>query len=160
MERHSAKIADNGEKMGLLKINSPKLGPIEYKEDDLITLSSPLLGFPELNDFLLISNDASYPFLWFQSVEDIDTCFILIEANTFFKDYKPVINKRESKVLAIEDMKDVKIFSIVVVPEDPKKSTANLRAPLVVNFEKKLAKQIILDDDNWQIKTPLFSEEG
>ena len=41
MERHSAKIADNGEKMGLLKINSPKLGPIEYKEDDLITLSSP-----------------------------------------------------------------------------------------------------------------------
>ena len=117
-------------------------------------------NYTELNDFLLISNDASYPFLWFQSVEDIDTCFILIEANTFFKDYKPVINKRESKVLAIEDMKDVKIFSIVVVPEDPKKSTANLRAPLVVNFEKKLAKQIILDDDNWQIKTPLFSEEG
>ncbi len=158
MDKVSAQIADKEEKMGSLKINSPKLGPIEYMEDDLITLSSPLLGFPELNDFLLISNDASYPFLWFQSVEDVNTCFILIEANTFFKDYNPEINKRESKVLAISDMKEVKIFCIVVVPEDPKKSTANLRAPLVVNFEKKLAKQIILDDDKWQIKTPLFGE--
>lgn len=156
MDMNLAATADNEDKMGLLKINSPKLGPIEYSEDDLITLSAPLLGFPELNDFLLISNDASYPFLWFQSVEDVNTCFILIEANTFFKDYKPVINKRESKVLAISDMKEVKIFCIVVVPEDPKKSTANLRAPLVINFEKKLAKQIILDDDTWKIKTPLF----
>lgn len=148
--------ADKEEKMGGLKINSPKLGPIEYKEDDLITLSSPLLGFPDLNDFLLISNDTSYPFLWFQSTEDPDTCFILVEACSFFKDYKPIINKREAKVLAIGDMKEVKIFCIVVVPEDPKKSTANLRAPLVINFEKKLAKQIILDDDTWKIKTPLF----
>ncbi len=156
MDTNSAAAAGKEEKMGLLKINSPKLGPIEYKEDDLITLSSPLLGFPELNDFLLISNDTSYPFLWFQSVEDPNTCFILVEAGTFFKDYKPVINKRESKVLAISDMKEVKIFCIVVVPENPKMSTANLRAPLVINFEKKLAKQIILDDDTWKIKTPLF----
>ena len=53
----------------------------------------------------------------------------------------------------------MKIFSIVVVPTDPKLSTENLRAPLVVNFEKKLAKQIILDDDTLKIKTPLFESE-
>ncbi len=140
----------------IMKINSSKLGEIEYKDDDLITLSSPLLGFPDLHDFLLISDDNSYPFLWFQSVEDEDICFILIETNTFFKDYNPNIPKRELKVLAIGNEEEKKIFSIVVVPTDPKLSTANLRAPLVVNFEKKLAKQIILDDDAYEIKTPLF----
>ena len=36
----------------IMKINSSKLGEIEYKEDDIITLSAPLLGFPELQDFL------------------------------------------------------------------------------------------------------------
>lgn len=142
-----------------MKINSSKLGEIEYKEDDVITLSAPLLGFPDLQDFLLISDDNSYPFLWFQSVEDTDICFILIETNTFFKDYNPSIPKRELKVLAVSDEKEMKIFSIVVVPTDPKLSTANLRAPLVVNFEKKLAKQIILDDDTLKIKTPLFESE-
>lgn len=142
-----------------MKINSAKLGEIEYSEDDVITLSSPLLGFPDLQDFLIISDDNSYPFLWFQSVENKDICFILIETNTFFKDYHPVIPKRELKLLAINDMKEMKLFSIVVVPADPKLSTANLRAPLVVNFESKLAKQIILDDDAYKIKTPLFESE-
>ncbi len=63
------------------------------------------------------------------------------------------------KVIAISDKKEMKLFSIVVVPTDPKLSTANLRAPLVVNFEKKLAKQIILDDDAYKIKTPLFESD-
>lgn len=142
-----------------MKLNSAKLGELEYTEDDIITLSSPLLGFPELQDFLLISDDNSYPFLWFQSVEDKDICFILIETNIFFKDYKPDIPKRELKVLAISDKNDMKIFSIVVVPTDPKLSTANLRAPLVVNFDKKLAKQIILDNEEYRIKMPLFESE-
>ena len=142
-----------------MKINSAKLGEIEYSEDDVITLSSPLLGFPDLQDFLIISDDNSYPFLWFQSVEDADICFILIETNTFFKDYNPDIPKRELKVIAISDKKEMKLFSIVVVPTDPKLSTANLRAPLVVNFEKILAKQIILDDDAYKIKMPLFESE-
>ena len=142
-----------------MKINSAKLGEIEYLEDDNITLSSPLLGFPDLQDFLIISDDNSYPFLWFQSVEDTDICFILIETNTFFNYYNTDIPKRELKVIAISDKKEMKLFSIVVVPTDPKLSTANLRAPLVVNFEKKLAKQIILDDDAYKIKTPLFESD-
>ena len=142
-----------------MKINSAKLGEIEYSEDDVITLSSPLLGFPDLQDFLIISDDNSYPFFFFYSVEDADICFILIETNTFFKDYNPDIPKRELKVIAISDKKEMKLFSIVVVPTDPKLSTANLRAPLVVNFEKKLAKQIILDDDAYKIKMPLFESE-
>jgi flagellar assembly factor FliW len=43
-----------------------------------------------------------------------------------------------------------------VVKDDPQKATINLKAPLVINSKKKLAKQIILDDDNYQVKTPLF----
>ncbi|MCD8492356.1 MAG: flagellar assembly protein FliW [Geovibrio sp.] len=31
----------------------------------------------------------------------------------------------------------------------------NLRAPVLLNTEKKLAKQVILEDDRWMIKAPL-----
>lgn len=146
------------ENMNVLKIDSPKLGAVEYAEEDIITLSSPILGFPDLSDFLLISNDKTYPFLWFQSVEEPSVCFILIEPDIFFPDYKPSVQKRELKVLGFSDQsEDPKLFGIVVVPDDPKMATVNLRAPLVVNFERKLAKQVILDDDALSIKTPLFN---
>ncbi len=143
--------------MSILKINSAKLGEIEYSENDVVTLCSPLLGFNELNEFLLISNESSYPFIWFQSVENNDICFILVEATKFFTDYEPTIPKREMKVLSIEDIENMKIFSIVVIPEDPTKSTANLRAPLIINLDKKIAKQIILDNDVFPIKRSLFA---
>jgi flagellar assembly factor FliW len=147
------------EKMETKKIVSGKLGEIEYTDNDVITLSAPILGFPDLNDFVLISNDKSYPFLWFQSVQDSDICFILVEPEIFFPNYKPSLNKREFKILNVKEDKEIKLFGIVVVPDQPKNATVNLRAPLAVNMEKKLAKQVILEDDNWQIKTKLFDEK-
>ena len=138
-------------------IVSSKLGEISYTEADIITLSSPILGFPDLNDFLLISNEKSYPFLWFQSVQDKHICFILVEPELFVPDYKPKLNKRELKILGAEEESAIKLFCIVVVPDQPKNATMNMRAPLVVNVEKKLAKQVILEDDKFQIKTPLFN---
>ena len=137
-----------------ITIHSPKLGEVKYKEDDLITLTTPLLGFAELSDYLIISNSDYFPFLWLQSVEDPSVCFILIEPNPFFEGYAPNINKRELKVLG--NITELKIFCIVVIPEDPQMATANLRAPLVVNFERKIAKQIVLDDDKYNIRSRLF----
>jgi len=147
------------EKMETRKIVSGKLGEIEFVETDIITLSAPILGFPDLNDFILISNDKSYPFLWFQSVQDPNICFILVEPDIFYPDYKPDLNKREAKILGAEENADIKLFGIVVVPDQPKNATVNLRAPLALNMGKKLAKQVILEDDKWQIKTPLFKNQ-
>jgi len=147
------------ETMETRKIVSGKLGEIEFAETDIITLSAPILGFPDLNDFILISNDKSYPFLWFQSVQDANICFILVEPDIFFPDYKPTLNKREAKILGAEGEKDIKLFGIVVVPDQPKNATVNLRAPLALNMERKLAKQVILEDDKWQIKSPLFPKQ-
>jgi flagellar assembly factor FliW len=141
-----------------ITIHSPKLGSITYKEDDLITLSTPLLGFGELSDYLIIANSDYFPFLWLQSVEDPSVCFILIEPEPFFEDYAPNVNKRELKVLGVGELKDLKIFCIVVIPDNPQKATANLRAPFAVNFERKIAKQIVLDDDKWSIRAPLFPQ--
>ncbi|PLX71397.1 MAG: flagellar assembly protein FliW [Denitrovibrio sp.] len=141
------------------KIVSGKLGEIEFSEADVITLSAPILGFPDLNDFILISNDKSYPFLWFQSVQDANICFILVEPDIFYPDYKPDLNKREAKILGAEENSEIKLFGIVVVPDQPKNATVNLRAPLALNMGKKLAKQVILDDDKWQIKEPLFKNQ-
>lgn len=141
------------------KIVSGKLGEIEFAETDIITLSAPILGFPDLNDFILISNEKSYPFLWFQSVQDPNICFILVEPDIFYPEFKPELNKREAKILGAEENAELKLFGIVVVPDQPKNATVNLRAPIVLNMEKKLAKQVILEDDKWQIKSPLFKNQ-
>ena len=142
-----------------MKINSSKLGvEIEYKEDDLITFISPIPGFPDLNDFLLLSDSNYEPYLLLQSVEDPNICFILVDTLSFFPTYDPNISRRDLKMLAVNDKKEIKLLSIVVIRTGESIPTTNLRAPLIVNFDKKLAKQVILEDDTYEIKTPLFSK--
>ncbi|KAA0258759.1 flagellar assembly protein FliW [Deferribacter autotrophicus] len=139
-------------------LESKKVGKIVYKEEDLITMASPFLGFPDLHDFLLLEDDNCVPFLWFHSVEDPNVAFVVLPIKSFFKDYDPKISKRELKILQANSFDEITLFGIVVVPENPKEATINLRAPLVINLNRKIAKQIILDDERWQIKTPLFTE--
>jgi flagellar assembly factor FliW len=137
---------------------SLKYGKLEFTEKDLFYMTSPLLGFPHLSDFLLISSEEHLPFYIFHSAEDPTVSFIVVDIKTFFPDYTPEIHKRDLKVLQAKTKEDLSLFGIVVVPSNPKDATVNLKAPLAINSQKKLAKQLILEDDRFQIKTPLFKE--
>jgi flagellar assembly factor FliW len=50
------------------------------------------------------------------------------------------------------------VYSIVVVPEDIRKMTANLMAPVVINNRLKLGKQIVLDNNIYKTKHYIFEE--
>lgn len=152
------KFLKKEENMEKKVLNSPKLGRFEYTEDDLVTMVSPILGFNELTDFLFISSEEFYPFSYFQSVQDENITFVLADIKAFFPDYSPKFSKREYKVLQIERDQDMALFGLVVVRDDPQNATINLKAPIVINTNKKLAKQIILEEDIYKVKTPLFNK--
>ncbi|MCX8083865.1 MAG: flagellar assembly protein FliW [Calditerrivibrio sp.] len=137
---------------------SLKYGKLEFTEKDLFYMTTPLLGFAHLSDFLLISSEEHLPFYIFHSAEDPTVSFIVVDITMFFPDYAPDIHKRDLKILQAKSVNDLKLFGIVVVPPNPKDATINLKAPLAINPQKRLAKQIILEDDRYQIKTPLFKE--
>lgn len=137
---------------------SLKYGKFEFTDDDIFYMTSPLLGFSHLSDFLLISSEEHLPFYVFHSSEDPSVSFVIIDIKSFFPDYAPEIHKRDLKILQAKSRDDLVLFGIVVVPSNPKDATVNLKAPLAINVQKKLAKQIILEDDRYQIKTPLFKE--
>jgi len=52
----------------------------------------------------------------------------------------------------------VVVFTIVVVPDDITKMTANLQGPLIINTNINLAKQIILENKNYKTKHYIIEE--
>lgn len=137
-------------------LESPRIGRFEFTDDDLIILTSPIIGFQNLSKFLFISSQEFLPFSYFQSVEDANVTFIIGEIKALFSDYNPKLTRGDKKALKYCDNDELSFFGIVVVKDDPNKATINLKAPIVINNNKKLAKQMILDEDKYQIKTPLF----
>lgn len=57
-----------------------------------------------------------------------------------------------------EPIPGLRAFSIITIPEDPTQMTANLKAPIVINVSKRMAKQIVLQDNNLAIREPIFQK--
>lgn len=141
-----------------MKINTSRFGEIEVNESDLINMPEGLIGFPELNQFILLDHDTDSPFKWLQSVGDPEMAFVVISPLSFRPDYLVEVTEEEVSNLKLTNADHAVISVIVTIPMDPKKMSANLKAPLIFNLNNKMGKQIILKDSQYQTKHFIMDE--
>lgn len=142
-------------------INTEVFGEIQIDKDKIIKFKEGLLGFEEEKEFAIINmEEGDSPFLWLQSVNTPELAFIIINPFYAFPDYEFIISEKVQKKLEIEDERDIAIYSIVVIPEDMEKMTANLLGPIIINIDKKLGKQVILDDNKYSTKHFVFQQKA
>lgn len=140
-------------------INTKHFGEIEIKEENILYFEEGILGFEEVHKFGLInSEDPESPFSWIQSTEQPDLAFALVNPFAIKKDYDFELNDAYVNLLGIQDPSQVGVYSIVVVPEDLKKISMNLKAPVVVNTSNKKAAQVILDTDKYTVRHFILEE--
>lgn len=131
---------------------------IEYKEEEIIYFKKGIPGFQNLKKFILFPVEENDFFSVLHSVEDSNVGFIVVSPFNVEKDYEVELNDTLLRNLNIKEEKDVLIFNTVTLSSDVKKITSNLKAPIVINIKTRLGEQIILNDDKYEIKYPLFKE--
>lgn len=143
-----------------MKLNTKNFGELDIDEKKIISFPEGLPGFEEEKEFIIINNeDEENPFCWLQSVKNPDLAFVIVDPFFVFSDYSVDLSETVQEKLKIKDEKDVAVYSIVVVPEDLKKMTANLLGPIVINVRERLGKQVILDDPRYTTKHYIFPQE-
>jgi flagellar assembly factor FliW len=141
-----------------LKIQTSRFGEIECNEADILSLAEGLIGFPELQRYVLLDHDTDSPFKWLQSLDDGAMAFVVISPLTFRPDYTVEVTEEEISSLQLTSAEDAVISVIVTIPMDPKKMSANLKAPLVFNLKNRLGKQLIVKDPQYQTKHFIMEE--
>lgn len=142
-----------------VKFTSTRFGVIEVDEDKIIKFVDEIPGFSEAKRFILVPHSENSPFNWLQSVELPEVAFPVANPWLFFEDYKPVISEVDLDKLEMESAieEDVVVLSILTIPSDPYKISANLQAPVVINAKNNIAKQVILLNENYTTKHLLLS---
>jgi len=87
---------------------------------------------------------------------DGSASFFVVPAGLFFADYAPSVEDDTVADLEIHSAEDALVLLVLCVASSLENSTANLRAPLVVNLRQGLAAQIILEDQELPLAAPLF----
>jgi flagellar assembly factor FliW len=139
-----------------MRITTLRFGELEIPEEKIINMPKPVLGFEHLRKYCLIEREDSEPFLWFQSIEDPGTAFIVVNPLFFFPGYRIEVNPKEIEELQVNTVVDVETYVIVTVPPDPRKMTVNLQGPLLINTATRLAKQLILVNSDYGVKHNLL----
>lgn len=137
-------------------IETSRFGKVEIKTEDVLTFPEGLLGFSDLRKFVILDDPNDDIFAWLQSCELPSIAFPVLEPELFAEAYKVALTKSDLEALKIADQKKARFFSIITIPEDPTQMTANMKAPIVINIEAKLARQCVLQDNNLAIREPIF----
>ena len=139
-------------------VNTTRFGPIEISSEDLLDFSEGLLGFNDLEKFVLLDDPNDEIFAWLQSCDEPSIAFPVLEPELFEDNYKLELSKSDLQSLKASDVSQLRSFCIITIPEDPARMTANLKAPVVVNIEQRAARQCVLQNNKLEIREPIFSK--
>lgn len=134
-----------------MQVKTKTMGTVEVGEDRLVRIPSGLFGFEEYTDFALVDSEYE-PLIWFQSLQESNLAFLLIDPFIIADDYEADIDDSELLRIDIKDPADVTVFTIVTVPGDGGPVTANFQGPLIINKKNHLCMQAILDGSKWTTK--------
>lgn len=144
-----------------MKIKTRLLGELDIMEESIIRFPEGILGFPDSHDFALVDVPGNEFFYLLQDVEEQYVSFILTDPFMFYKDYEINISEEDLNKIKIEKKEQVGAMVIVTLAKPFKESTVNLLAPVILNLEKKLGRQYVLNDMNYKTKHPLhIQKEG
>jgi flagellar assembly factor FliW len=122
----------------------------------LLGMVSPLPGFPEFRDYVLVTADGDGLLFWLQSMDADGPRFLAIPPARYFPDYAPALPDQVLADLGLDDAAGALLFCLVTVPaEGVAGATANLRAPVVLNPATWRATQVVLPDSRHPIRRPL-----
>lgn len=126
-------------------------------ETQSIELSFPdgVPGFPQLFRFQLTQEGPGQPFFSLKSLEDDQVGFWMVDPFPFFPQYEFTLVDSVKRQLHIEEGTPVSVRTVITVRNEGE-VTVNLKAPIVINEAAAIAKQVILNDDNYGIRQPLF----
>lgn len=144
-----------------MKIKTSRFGEIEVADTSLFNFVAPILGYEDENSFVIIEHNQQSNFRWLQSTKTPEVAFVVTAAGLFGIDYSFELPETVQDSLEITEADDILALNIVVIPhENPRASSINLLAPLILNMKNNEGAQVVLTGSNFNVSHPLFEKEA
>ncbi len=131
----------------MMTIQTSRFGELEVSEDTLLSFPSGLVGFPAIQQFVVLDVTEDCHYQWFQAIREPDLAMVIIDIHIIDREFRAQISDEGVAELGITETDPILIMAIVTIPSgQPEQATANLRAPLVVNLRTRKGKQLILHE--------------
>jgi flagellar assembly factor FliW len=139
-----------------IELLTNRFGYLNISENDIYTFSKGIPGFEEQTSFIIVAPEQDDPFSFLQSVAAGDLAFVITDPFLFYPDYEFEIPESALSELNIQSKEQVMVRSIITIPDKLEAATINLVAPIVLNVDGRLGKQVVLGKSPYTTKHSLF----
>ncbi len=128
-----------------MQINTTRFGTVDVQAEDILLFPLGIIGFEKCLQWVLLADASNDSLGWLQSVQDPQIAMPVVSPRRFAPDYRVKVSPAQLELLELgaED----ETFVLVVLARNEDSLTMNLKAPLIVNLDKQVGRQVITSDD-------------
>ncbi|ACI21798.1 MULTISPECIES: flagellar assembly protein FliW [Thermodesulfovibrio] len=134
----------------MIILKSERFGELNIDENEIIYFP---LGIPGVPFDRFIIKDLIEPVKWLIAIDDTDVAMLIIQPFKYFPDYGFELSDEIVSVLDAKSEEELEIYVSLLKYNDG--VAANLKSPFVINKNKKIGVQILLEDDRYSFKEPI-----
>jgi flagellar assembly factor FliW len=138
-----------------MKLDTTRFGSVEMQPDDLIHFPSGLMGMEYARHWVLLADAENEALGWLQSTSQPELALAVVSPRRFVPDYQVRVSRGELTPLELSEVKEAQVLA--VVGKNDRGITMNLKAPLVINLERRLGRQVITNGEQ-PLQYPLAPE--
>lgn len=128
-----------------MKLDTSRFGTIEIQSDDILFFRFGMFGFEDQQHWVLLSDAKNSAVAWLQSLKQADLAMPVVSPRRFVEEYQVKLDGRQIDLLNLQSEDQAYVLSIV--SRHGPDLTTNLRAPVVINLDRRLGCQVVTADD-------------
>ncbi len=141
-------------------VKTKLFGEIELNEEKIITFPGGIMGFEGYKKYTLLyditDDKEKFNVSWLQSLDEPEFALPVVNPYHVKPDYNPVVEDEIIKSLGEINEENLVILLSLTVPADITKMSANLKAPFIINSDTRKGIQIIVENQDYEIKYNIY----
>lgn len=135
-----------------MRIDTQRFGTLRLTTDQLFLFPQGLVGMETLRQWALVPDPENPAVAWLQSGSRGDRALAVVSPRVYFPEYRVHVSRRELASLQMRPGSQLYVLS--TVSGHVGKLTTNLRAPILLNLDRRVGCQVVTDDEQ-PIRQPL-----
>jgi len=128
-----------------MRIETDRFGSLEIDERELFLFPQGLIGLETLRQWALLPDPENTSVAWLQSASRGDRALAVVSPRVFVPDYRIHVSSRSMQVLQLRS--DHRTYILTTIAGSVGRVTTNLRAPIIINLDRRLGCQVVTGDD-------------
>ena len=128
-----------------MQIFTSRFGTVDVEADDVLLFPLGIAGFEHVQQWVLLADADNDAVAWLQSVKQPETALAVVSPRRFVPDYQVRVGRTQLSGLNMAAPDDACVLAILARHQG--QLTLNLKAPLVINLDGRLGRQVITTDE-------------